>query len=91
MSAAQTAATVYEDRLLRVRDVMQMLGVSRATAYRLMNDGTLPVVRFGAAQHSNNKMLRVRQSTLMTWMRQNETRPCRAAKPARLIYLLIFC
>lgn len=82
MSAVQAAATAYEDRLLRVRDVMHMLGVSRATAYRLMNDGTLPVVRFGAAQQRGNKMLRVRESALVHWMEENETRPLGTAQPS---------
>lgn len=75
MSTAQTTAAADGDRLLRANEVMQRLGVSRSTAYRLMNDGTLPVVRFGASEHRNNQMLRVRESTLMAWMRQNETRP----------------
>lgn len=82
MSTAQTTATAYEDRLLRARDVMQMLGVSRATAYHLMNDGTLPVVRFGAAKHRSNQMLRVRESALVQWMKENETRPSGAAQSA---------
>ncbi|MBL0159436.1 MAG: hypothetical protein IPP47_20365 [Bryobacterales bacterium] len=48
--------------------------MSGLTAYRLMNDGTLPVVRFGSSKHRNNQMLQVRESTLMALMRQNETR-----------------
>ena len=75
MNTGQTTIAACEDRLLRAKEVMQILGVSRATAYRLMSDGTLPVVRFGASEHRNNQMLRVRESTLMAWMRQNESRP----------------
>jgi len=82
MSTVQTTAAAYEDRLLRAKEVMQRLGVSRATAYRLMNDGTLPVVRFGAAKHRSNQMLRVRERALVQWMQQNETRPRCAGEPA---------
>ena len=35
--------------LLRGREVAHELGISRALAYRLMQDGTLPVVRIGRA------------------------------------------
>jgi hypothetical protein len=36
------------DRLLCVAWLRRELGVSRATAYRMMNDGTLYIYRFGA-------------------------------------------
>jgi excisionase family DNA binding protein len=36
-----------DDRLLRATEIQRELGVSRATAYRMMADGTLPIYRFG--------------------------------------------
>ncbi len=43
--------TVDSERalLLRGNEVAHELGISRALAYRLMQDGTLPVVRIGRA------------------------------------------
>ena len=82
MSALQSIGTTSEDRLLRVKEVIQRLGVSRATAYRLMNDGTLPVARFGAARQSSNQMLRVREHAQVRCMQKSETRPRCAAQPA---------
>jgi len=84
MNTGQTTIAACEDRLLRAKEVMQILSVSRATAYRLMSDGTLPVVRFGAAEHRNNKMLRVRESTLMTFLQQSETRPAGPRSPREM-------
>ncbi|MBI5281679.1 MAG: helix-turn-helix domain-containing protein [Candidatus Solibacter usitatus] len=82
MIAARAPGTECGDRLLRAREVMQVLGVSRATAYRLMNDGTLPVVRFGGTNHRSRTMLRVRESALLQWMEQNEAREGCTWQPA---------
>ena len=47
-----------EDRLLRASEVQRELGISRATAYRMMTDGTLPVYRFGG-RRGRRAMVRV--------------------------------
>ena len=59
-----------EDRLLRARDVQERLGVSRATAYRMMTDGTLPVVRFGKGRNPR-KLVRVLLRDLTEWIAAN--------------------
>lgn len=56
-----------EDRLLRARDIQQRLGVSRATAYRMMTDGTLPVVRFDSGRN-RRKLIRVMLRDLTDWI-----------------------
>jgi excisionase family DNA binding protein len=75
MDNAENPPNLFPDRLLRARDVMQVLGVSRSTAYRLMTDGTLPVVRFGGTRRRTRTALRVRQSSLTRWVEENEHRP----------------
>ena len=44
-------------RLLKVSEVMERLGCSRATVHRRVADGTLPVVRIG-------RLVRFRQETV---------------------------
>jgi hypothetical protein len=46
-SADDSVLSDADDRLLRASEVQRELGISRATAYRMMTDGTLPVYRFG--------------------------------------------
>jgi len=56
-----------EDRLLRAREIQRELGVSRATAYRMMTDGTLPAYRFGGTNGRRAMVrvsLRVRRSPI---------------------------
>jgi len=55
-----------EDRLLRASEVQRELGVSRATAYRMMSDGTLPAYRF-AGSSSRRTMVRVSYKDLRAW------------------------
>ncbi len=50
--------------LLRGMEVARELGISRALAYRLMQDGTLPVVRIGRA-------VRVPFEGLRRWVSDN--------------------
>ena len=50
--------------LLRGNEVARRLGVSRAMAYRMMQDGTLPVVRIGRA-------VRVPTEELRGWVSRN--------------------
>lgn len=56
-----------EDRLLRASEVQRELGISRATAYRMMTDGTLPVYRFGG-RRGRRAMVRVSYKELRTWI-----------------------
>lgn len=58
--------TSVEDRLLRACDVQRELGISRATAYRMMTDGTLPVYRF-AGRAGRRPMVRVSCEDLREW------------------------
>lgn len=64
-----------EDRLLRASEVQRELGISRATAYRMMTDGTLPVYRFGG-RRGRRTMLRVSYKELRMWIAAH-----RAASP----------
>lgn len=66
------SADLAGDRLLRASEVMRRLGVSRSTAYRLMSEGTLPVVRFGGSKHGP-RTIRVREQSLNRWMEENES------------------
>jgi excisionase family DNA binding protein len=56
-----------EDRLLRAAEVQRKLGVSRATAYRMMTDGTLPAYRFGG-RNGRRAMIRVSLKELRGWI-----------------------
>ncbi|WP_175978925.1 helix-turn-helix domain-containing protein [Burkholderia sp. BCC1047] len=47
-AAPAAAAQLHADRLYRVADVMQRLGVSRATVYNLARAGRLELVKIGA-------------------------------------------
>ena len=55
-----------KDRLLRGPEVAKLIGCSRAMAYRLMQRGTIPVVRI-----PGGKTVRVPYGALMEWVRQN--------------------
>jgi excisionase family DNA binding protein len=55
------------DRLLRASEIQRELGVSRATAYRMMTDGTLPTYRFGG-RNGRRAMIRVSQNELRAWI-----------------------
>lgn len=56
-----------DDRLLKASDIQRELGVSRATAYRMMTDGTLPTYRFGG-RSGRRAMVRVSMSELRVWL-----------------------
>jgi excisionase family DNA binding protein len=56
-----------DDRLLRASEVQRELGISRATAYRMMTDGTLPVYRFGGSK-GRRSMVRVSYKELRAWI-----------------------
>ena len=74
MSSIDTQSQIWNadqsspsDRLLRATEVQRELGVSRATAYRMMNDGTLPIYRFGG-RNGNRAMIRVSSRELRDWL-----------------------
>lgn len=60
-----------DDRLLRASDLQRELGVSRATAYRMMNDGTLPTYRFGG--RGGRAMLRIHSKDLREWLKSHRS------------------
>jgi excisionase family DNA binding protein len=68
------------DRLLRGAEVAEVIGCSRAMAYRLMQRGTIPVVRI-----PGGKTVRVPREALLVWIKDN-TRggadACGVADPA---------
>jgi excisionase family DNA binding protein len=63
-----------ENRLLRASEVQRELGISRATAYRLMTDGTLPAYRF-AGRRGRRTMVRVSYRDLDEWREAHKARP----------------
>jgi excisionase family DNA binding protein len=65
--AVETPPSAPDDRLLRASEVQRELGVSRATAYRMMNDGTLPIYRFGG-RNGARAMIRVSFRELHAWI-----------------------
>jgi excisionase family DNA binding protein len=70
--------TKAEDRLLKAVEVQRELGVSRATAYRMMTDGTLPAYRFGG-RHGRRPMVRVSLNELRAWLDAHRAAPSSAA------------
>ena len=52
--------------LLRAREVAEILGCSRAMAYRLMQRGVIPVVRI-----PGGKTVRSPRDSLLDWVRAN--------------------
>jgi excisionase family DNA binding protein len=62
-----TVVADADDRLLKASEVQRELGISRATAYRMMTDGTLPVYRFGGRK-GRRAMVRVSYKELRTWI-----------------------
>ena len=58
--------TTLTDRLLRGAEVAEVIGCSRAMAYRLMQRGTIPVVRI-----PGGKTVRVPRESLLEWIKVN--------------------
>ena len=56
--------------LLRGIEVAKELGISRALAYRWMQNGTLPVVRV-----PGSKTVRVPRAALLAWIESRTERP----------------
>ena len=79
-SVAQDGFPLYEDRLLRASDIQRELGVSRATAYRMMADGTLrPIGVLGRPrprQSAQNLAKQDRRSrvVILTFSQRSESR-----------------
>ncbi len=48
--------------LLRITDAARLIGVSRTTAYRMLESGELPCVRF-------RRSVRIPRAALETWIR----------------------
>jgi excisionase family DNA binding protein len=67
-----------EDRLLKAAEVQRELGVSRATAYRMMTDGVLPAYRFGG-RNGRRPMVRVSLKELRAWLDAHRAVPPSAA------------
>jgi predicted DNA-binding transcriptional regulator AlpA len=65
-----------DDRLLKATEVQREL--SRATAYRMMTDGTLPSYRFGG-RHGRRPMVRVSRNELRAWLDVHRAAPPSAA------------
>jgi excisionase family DNA binding protein len=55
-----------EPILLRGRQVAELIGCSRALAYRLMQRGAIPTVRI-----PGGKTIRVPREALLEWIREN--------------------
>lgn len=58
-------SAIAEDRFLKIAEVVELTGFSRAKVYRLLDEGTLPCVRVG-------RSVRVRYRSLMEWMAKVE-------------------
>ena len=54
-------------KLLKCPEVAEILSISKATAYLLVRDGTIPSVRFGG------KSVRVRPEDLEAFIEKNKT------------------
>ena len=66
----------YTDRiLLRGPEVAKMMSCSRAMAYRLMQRGTIPIIRVPGA-----KTVRVPRAALLRWIEKNTRLPIGGAK-----------
>lgn len=57
---------IVEDRLLKAVDISEILNISRAMAYRLIQIGTIRAVKIGTAR-------RVRPEDLKTYIEDNLT------------------
>ncbi len=75
-----------EDRLLRASEVQRELGISRATAYRMMTDGTLPAYRF-SGQRRGRPMVRVSYKDLREWREAHRAQPQTVESKAALAVL----
>jgi excisionase family DNA binding protein len=82
LTRIQATQDKYGLRLLRVGEVMEILGVSRPQVYRMMKDGRLPVTRIAGVGPGAKPMLRVRLGALIEWLKQREVQQKSGAEPA---------
>jgi excisionase family DNA binding protein len=59
-------SNAISNQLLRGAEVAEMIGCSRAMAYRLMQRGTIPVVRI-----PGGKTVRVPREAFLKWIEKN--------------------
>ena len=64
--------TQHNDRFLKLKDVQDLLGVSRTTLWRWQAEHGLKVVRVGS-------VTRVRESDLQAFLRRHEANPLTVA------------
>ncbi len=64
------STTTNQPLLLKGTEVAELLGCSRAMAYRWMQAGILPVVRI-----PGGRSIRVPREALMEWVKSNTQRP----------------
>jgi excisionase family DNA binding protein len=62
----ETAQTTGDRLLLRGTEVAELLGCSRAMAYRMMQAGVIPVVRL-----RGKRAVRVPRQALISWIEKN--------------------
>ena len=70
-----------EDRLLRASEVQREVGISRATAYRIMTDGTLPAYGF-SGRRAQRTMVRVSYKDLREWREAHKAAPRDPERPS---------
>jgi excisionase family DNA binding protein len=75
------AATQHQNRKVRIAvermllsadEVAQLLGISRAKAYQMLNAADLPAIRFG-------KSIRAPRADLLNWIAQHTKQPAAPA------------
>ena len=63
-------------KLLKPKEVSQILGVSRSTALRMMHEGQVPTIKLRAGKRKT--VLRVNEETLNRWIAAKEREGQRA-------------
>jgi prophage regulatory protein len=57
------------DRLVRIKELKQLIGLSNATIYRLIRNGT-----FSKQIHLSNKCVAWRLSAIEAWIREKQSK-----------------
>ena len=78
MDRLLAGAPKASDGRLTIVNLAIEAGVSRATAYRIMTDGTLPSYRFGG-RNGRRPMVRVSLKELRAWLDSHRVAPESAA------------
>ncbi len=63
---AQSVESKTADKILRLDDVLEMVGVGRSTLYRMINEGTFP-----CGQKISKRCVGWRYSIVLQWMSRN--------------------